>query len=137
MKRFLIVAASGLFLLVVAASCSGISKKKAARTIQASVDIANEQIAGKRVDAITIVDSVVFNGVDLLYYDTVDERLMSMGTLNDNISVLKSKVMASWTTDESLVVMGSLLKELGGEVVYIYSGSESHEILTFSFVPGE
>ena len=127
MKSKIILLLSALFLM---ASCGNAAMQLAKKALSLEAKNANEMLAGKHVDPVTLCDSIIFDGKDLIYNYEIDEEQVSFEKIDQE--VLKSQIQSQWETNPQLETIKEYLKAVEGSVIYNYSGSATKEAFTIS-----
>ncbi len=120
--------------LIVLAGCGASTEKQFAKTaLEMECQVANQTLADKYVDAVTICKSCQFDGKNVIYNYELDEELAALESIDK--SLLESRILENWKTNPAVRATKQNLLILDGSVVYNYTGSKSKKTLTVTIKP--
>ena len=130
--------------LLLAAGCGGgRSSQPSVRQIKEMVAVqikkADKMMGGKYIDNITILDSISFDGNNVVYDNTIDEDRARM-TIKDFMDApvkdaLEINLQLNWATNPSLEPIKTMIKRLGGMIYYNYIGSQTGDSFSITIDP--
>jgi hypothetical protein len=100
------------------------------KIIEEKVSKAAELLVGKQVDFMTKCTGITFDGRDVTYVYEVDESYISLSQLD--MELIKNVQLQLVDSNEMLQVLKDNLKTIGGTIKYVYVGSLSQEVVSYS-----
>jgi hypothetical protein len=100
------------------------------KIIEEEVSKAAELLVGKQVDFMTKCTGITFDGRDITYVYEVDESYISLSQLD--MELIKNVQLQLVDSNEMLQVLKDNLKTIGGTIKYVYVGSLSQEVVSYS-----
>ena len=115
------------------------SQQKIAALVVSEVEKANKIISGKHVDAVTICDSLSFDGKNVFYHNTLDEDI-AQTTIQEYVEsaqkdALEINLQLTWATNPSMEPVKNMVRSLGGMIYYNYTGPRTGESFTITIDP--
>lgn len=138
-RRFLLILPLLLAVVLVAGCKYQSPKQRTAAILTTEIQKANKLMGGKYVDDLTLCDSVVFNGTDVIYNYIYDETRAQM-TIRDfaetpQKDALDINLQLAWATNPSMAALKKMVKTVGGMIIYNYTGSQTGEGFTITIDP--
>lgn len=100
------------------------------KIIEEEVSKAAELLVGKQVDFMTKCTGITFDGRDITYVYEVDESYISLSQLD--MEQIKNVQLQLVDSIEMYQVLKDNLKTIGGTIKYVYVGSLSQEVVSYS-----
>jgi hypothetical protein len=100
------------------------------KIIEEKVSKAAELLVGKQVDFMTKCTGITFDGRDVTYVYEVDESYISLSQLD--MEQIKNVQLQLVDSIEMFQVLKDNLKTIGGTIKYVYVGSLSQEVVSYS-----
>jgi hypothetical protein len=100
------------------------------KIIEEEVSKAAELLVGKQVDFMTKCTGITFDGRDVTYVYEVDESYISLSQLD--MEQIKNVQLQLVDSIEMFQVLKDNLKTIGGTIKYVYVGSLSQEVVSYS-----
>ena len=100
------------------------------KIIEEEVSKAAELLVGKQVDFMTKCTDITFDGRDITYVYEVDESYISLSQLD--MEQIKNVQLQLVDSIEMYQVLKDNLKTIGGTIKYVYVGSLSQEVASYS-----
>lgn len=100
------------------------------KIIEEEVSKAAELLVGKQVDFMTKCTDITFDGRDITYVYEVDESYISLSQLD--MEQIKNVQLQLVDSIEMYQVLKDNLKTIGGTIKYVYVGSLSQEVVSYS-----
>lgn len=127
--------------LLLVAGCGGWqpSVQKTQKMVTVEMDKANKLLAGKYLDNMTILDSITFDGKNVVYHNTIDEDRAQM-TIKDFMDApvkdaLEFNLQLTWATNPNMEPLKNRIKRLNGMIYYHYFGSRTGDSFSIEIDP--
>ena len=104
--------------------------KEAKEYLSANVALSNKQTAGTKIDEATRVQSIVFDGQNIIYTFEVDESYFTISEYRAIQSELEKEQRKEFYSNKELAEIRYYLSVLEGTVIYNYVGSKTKQVLT-------
>lgn len=103
--------------------------KEAKEYLSADVALSNKQAAGTKVDEITKLESIVFDGQNIIYTYEVDESYNTISQLRSAQNELEKELRKEFSSKD-LAEIRYYLSVLEGNAIYHYVGNKTKQVIT-------
>lgn len=100
------------------------------KIIEEEVSKAAELLVGKQVDFMTKCTDITFDGRDVTYVYEVDESYVSLSQVD--MEQVKKVQWQIFESNETFQIFANHIKSIGGTINYVYVGSLSREVVSYS-----
>ncbi len=104
--------------------------KEAKEYLSADVALSNKQTAGTKVNEFTKLESIVFDGQNVIYTYEVDESYYTISLLRTVQSELEKEHRKEFYSNKELAEIRYYLSILEGTAIYNYVGNKTKQVLT-------
>lgn len=104
--------------------------KEAKEYLSADVALSNKQTAGTKVDESTKLESIVFDGQNIIYTFVVDESYCTISQLRTVQSELEKENRNAFYSNKDLSEIRYYLSILEGNAIYNYVGNKTKQVIT-------
>ena len=136
-NSLIIVAFIGLIFGVVVSCTNNTSNNeidKAKKTLEIEAEIADKQLAGKKIDAISKCISCNFDGENMVYTYEIDENSISIDKLSEIKETMEKNLKNQLSENTQFAITKENLIKVGGTVIFNYVGSKSKKVMTITIV---
>ena len=104
--------------------------KEAKEYLSADVALSNKQTAGTKIDETTRVQSIVFDGQNIIYTYDVDENYITISQMRALQSEIEKELRKDFYSNKELAEVRGYLLVLEGTVIHNYIGNKTKQVLT-------
>jgi hypothetical protein len=104
--------------------------KEAKEYLSADVALSNKQTARTKVNEFTKLESIVFDGQNVIYTYEVDESYYTISLLRTVQSELEKEHRKEFYSNKELAEIRYYLSILEGTAIYNYVGNKTKQVLT-------
>lgn len=104
--------------------------KEAKEYLSADVALSNKQTAGMKVDEATKLQSIVFDGQNIIYTFEIDESYYTISQFRTIQDELEKKLRKEFYSNKDLAEVRYYLSILEGTAIYNYVGNKTKQVLT-------
>lgn len=104
--------------------------KEAKEYLSADVALSNKQAAGTKVDEATKLESIVFDGQNIIYTYEVNESYYTISQLRTVQGDLEKECRNEFYSNKNLAEIRYYLSILEGTAIYNYVGNKTKQVLT-------
>ena len=104
--------------------------KEAKEYLSADVALSNKQTAGTKVNEFTKLESIVFDGQNVIYTYEVDQSYYTISLLRTVQSELEKEHRKEFYSNKELAEIRYYLSILEGTAIYNYVGNKTKQVLT-------
>lgn len=104
--------------------------KEAKEYLSADVALSNKQTAGTKIDETTRVQSIVFDGQNIIYTYDVDENYITISQMRALQSEIEKELRKEFYSNKELAEVRGYLLVLEGTAIYNYVGNKTKQVLT-------
>lgn len=104
--------------------------KEAKEYLSADVVLSNKQAAGTKVDEATKLQSIVFDGQNIIYTFEIDESYYTISQFRTIQDELEKEQRKEFYSNKDLAEVRYYLSILEGTAIYNYVGNKTKQVLT-------
>ncbi len=104
--------------------------KKAKEYLSADVALSNKKAAGMKVDEATKLQSIVFDGQNIIYTFEIDESYYTISQFRTIQDELEKEQRKEFYSNKDLAEVRYYLSILEGTAIYNYVGNKTKQVLT-------